>query len=437
MKHNKLFIALVSIVLIFSSCSKNNTPDPIVPPEVEEPDGEDKPKEGIFVLSGRSGLAGADVLYTSSTLDEGVLVTAGTGVEQSGSRAYIKVNDLFLSMKFGGGGAGGVTAYKVNSDKALEKVTDFQTETMTASGAVGDDVLMMKQAWQPAEDFTQWFRFNSKTLQIENQGELNVKELAGVDKNEKAFFTSLNKVGDKVFAPYWSIQSAQAFYSNYLDSTWIAVYDYPSMTLNKVIRDGRTGSIGAYFASGLEIDEKEDIYVFGTKLGYKSSTDNLSKTPSGIMKIAKGMTEYDKTYFFDLSKTMGEGNYLYRKMYLGKGNFLLTVGERQSYNPYGTTLTIIYKSLLRFAIVNVYDGTFKWVTGAPEPATIFHTSVDYSNNYSALDGTGYLSLTTGSFGNTQTTIYKFDASTAAARPGLNIDNGNIAITEISWVPVTE
>ena len=79
MKHNKLFIALVSIVLIFSSCNKNNTPDPIVPPEVEEPDGEDKPKEGIFVLSGRSGLAGADVLYTSSTLDEGVLVTAGTG----------------------------------------------------------------------------------------------------------------------------------------------------------------------------------------------------------------------------------------------------------------------------------------------------------------------------------------------------------------------
>ena len=436
MKNNRLFIAFMGVLLLLGGCSKNDNP-PTPAPDGDNSNGGAKPKEGIFVLSGRNGLVGADILYTTSTLDEGELRTAGTGVEQSGNRNYVIANGLLFSMKFGGGGAGGVTAYKINASKALEKVTDFQTETMTASGAVGEDVLMMKQAWQPAEDFTQWFRFNTKTLQIEKQGELNVKKLAGVDKNEKAFFTSFTKVGDKVFAPYWSVQSAQTFYTNYLDSTWIAVYNYPDMTLNKVIKDGRTGSIGAYYASGLAVDEKDDIYVFGTKLAYKSATDNSSKTPSAIMKIAKGNTEYDKTYFMDLSKSMGEGNVVFRKMYLGKGNFLLTVGDRKGYNPYGTTLTLIYKSVIRFAVVNVYDGTFKWVTGAPEPESIYHTSVDYSDNYSALDGTGYLSLTTGTFGKTKTTIYKFDAVSAKATAGLTIDNGNVAITNISWIPVSK
>lgn len=431
MNRSNFRVYAASAILLFSACSKKSTPAPEIP-EPEEPK-----KEGVFVISATPGLGRADILYTVNRLDSGELITEGTGVEQSGSRNFIINNDMLFSLKFGGAGVGAVTAYKINEERQLEKVTDFQTETMHVRGNAGDDILMMKQAWQPAEDFTQWYRFNTKTLQIENQGEFNSEELAGVEKNEKAFFTSFTKVGDKIFAPYWSIVSGQAFMSDYLDSNWIAVYNYPAMTLDKVIRDGRTGSIGAYFASGLEVDENEDIYVFGTKLTYRGRTDTLSDTPSGIMKIKKNTTEYDQTYFLDISKVAGKGQYVYRKMYLGKGNFLLTMGERKSYNPYGTTLALFYPSLIRFAIVNVYDGTFKWVSGTPDPSTIGHTSSDYSDNYSALDGTGYLAITYGTFGSAKSTVYKFDAATATATPGLTTKEGSTTITAINWVPVSQ
>ncbi len=437
MKRVKFFTLVFTALIAFSACSKDSSP---IAPEPETPEPEPElpvKKEGVFVISTAAFSGAAEVLHTSNTLDSGILNTVSSGVEQSGSRSYTVNNGVLFSLMFGGSAAGAVTAYNANSEKQLEKVTDFQSETMHVRSNVGDDVLMMKQAWQPAEEFSKWYRVSSNSLQIEAQGEFNSKELAGIDKNEKAFFTSFAKVGDKVFAPYWSITSGQTFSSNYLDSNWIAVYNYPDMTLEKVIRDGRTGSIGSYFASGLEIDENEDAYVFGTKLQFRTTSDNASNTPAGIMKIKKGTTEYDPTYFINISSAAGEGQYIFRKMYLGKGYFLLTMGsDRKLYNPYGTTLAFFYKSTIRYAIVNVYDGTFKWVTGTPAPETIGYTSADYSENYSPLDGTGYIAISSGSsMFAASSVVYKFDAETATATPGLKVESG--FITAINWLPVKE
>ena len=81
----------------------------------------------------------------------------------------------------------------------------------------------------------------------------------------------------------------------------------------------------------------------------------------------------------------------------------------------------------KFAIVNVITQTFKWVTGSPSP-----DDVDFltTNNYSPKDGnTGFIGITTK---DGKSVIYKFDAASATATPGLTITGGKV--TAISWLP---
>ncbi|WP_125720484.1 DUF4374 domain-containing protein [Flavobacterium ustbae] len=422
MKTTKL-LALLCASLFLGACSSNDNSD-------EEP-VINEPVEGMFVLTAKKGLAGADLLYTNSTLD-GTLTTTGKGIEQNGaSRTYLTHNGFIYSFMFGGSAPGAVTAYKVNALKELEKVTDFQTETMHVFGTIGDDILMMKNAWQPEEEFNNWYRLDTKTQQIVARGEINANKLAG--NGGKAFFTDLKKVGNKVFASYWNIESARTFRSSYTDSTMIAVYSYPDMKFEKVIRDARTGSIGAYFRSGLEVDELGDVYVLGTKLGPDKTGAHSTKTPVAFMKIKKGTTEYDKSYFFNITAASG-GKYVFQKLYLGKGNFLLTMGDNP--DTYGTTMGL--SNPISFAIVNVYNSTYKAVTGAPDPASIYRTT-EYSNNYSPLDGkTGYLGINIIDMAtfSISGSIYKFDAETATMTKALTLDTPG-GFTSLDWLPVTK
>jgi hypothetical protein len=426
MKLFKQIMMIAGGVLLLSACKKDDGPG-----KAEEP-----PKEGRFVISALPYMSyimnnGADILYTSNTLDSGVLVTAGRGVEQDGvSRNYLTHNNLFFSLLFGQGNPGAVTTYNLNASGALTKMSDFQSETVTARGIIGDDILMIKNAWEPTQEYSSWYRVSTKTLQIVAQGEINTNTLSA--NGEMALFTSIHQVGNKVFAPFLSMKTGRSFGTAFADSSWIAVYSYPDMKLEKVIRDNRTGAIGAYFADGMEVDENGDVYAVGTSLGTSDgrSVNKNSTKPVGIMKIKKGTTEHDKSYFFDITEASG-GKYVFRKLYMGKGYFLLMMSDTHA----------TYANLpKRFAIANVYDKTFKWVTGAPDPANIYQVS-EYSTNYSPRDGkSGYVAMmvadpvtqaiTTG--------VYKFDAPTATASLGLTVSNTtdmmsiNI-ITSINWV----
>ncbi len=430
-KTNRLIPYILAATFTLSACSKD---DDLTEQPYEEP------VESAFVLTAASNPAvPVDYLYTSSTLEPGVLTTEGKGVEQDGTyHNYIVNNGLFFSLLFGQTNPGAVSVYKMNGQKQLEKVSSFQTESMTAFTNVGTDILLIKNAWQPAEQYTKWYRLDTKSLQIVDQGEIDAVALTE-GKGEKAFFTDIKKVGDKVFAPFWPIQSGKNFATEYSqDSTFVAVYSYPSMTLEKIIKDSRTGGIGAYYTSGIEVDEKGDVYTLGTKLNVNlsnpfSESSYSTATPVAFTKIKNGTTEHDLSYFFDITSASG-GEYVYKKLYMGKGNFLLTMVPK----PY-VYATVFYAPIMfggiKFAIANVYDKTFKWVTGAPGPSNITSTS-EYSASYSPLDGTGYVPIYYKEGGVSKSSVFKFDAATATATPTLTTD-GKAAFTSIHWMPVTK
>ncbi|MGO3161895.1 DUF4374 domain-containing protein [Sphingobacterium sp. JB170] len=426
MKITSFFIYLFSAAIIFSACSKD--PAPIDDNSGKE---EEVPKEGVFIVTTRnSPFAGADVIHTVNSLDSGLLVTVGTGIQQSAASInYLSNNGFLYSLPFNRSAPGPISIFKATADKKITALSEIQTESMTAIGNVGDELLLFKNAWQPEEEFTQWFRVDTKTQEIVASGELSANKLAG--NGEKAFFTTPAKVGDKVFAPFWSIESGRTFGSAYQDSSYIAVYSYPEMKLEKVIRDDRSGGIGTLLTSGIEVDEQGDTYIFNMKMTYDKAGINYStKTPVAITKIKKGTTEYDESYFFDITKA-SNSHYIWQKSYLGKGYFLLTMCPKAY--AYATPF---YSSIMgggmRFAIANVQDQSFKWVTGAPASADIVSSTGE--NNYSALDGTGYVGIYYNEDKVGKSTIFKVDAPTAVATPTLTTDN-KAAITTINWVEI--
>ena len=409
-KRHSLIFLLCMFFAGLTACDKNDKPA----------DTGGTAGTGKFVIAALPQAAQggvADYLFTTDDLESGFLSTQGNGIEQDGTYRYYTVSkNIFFSMLYGQGNPGAVTAYQLNDQGKLNKMTNFQSETVQAFAPVDDDILMFKVSRRQTTENSQWYKVSTSSLTITGQGQVNTKALAG--NGEMAHFSWIKQVGNKVFAPYFCIKGddKDGFGTQYPDSSWIAVFNYPDMTLDKVIRDNRTSFIGAYFTDGLELVENGDVYAWSSPI-VTSDGKFTSTKPAAVMRINKGTTEYDPSYFFNITEA-SKGAYVFDKLYLGNGNFIFCMSDKKDAYAGGAA---------KFAIVNVITQTFKWVTGSPSP-----DDVDFltTNNYSPKDGnTGFIGITTK---DGKSVIYKFDAASATATPGLTITGGKV--TAINWLP---
>ncbi len=91
------------------------------------------------------------------------------------------------------------------------------------------------------------------------------------------------------------------------DSAYVAIIDLNARMVEKVIADGRTGMVfgGQGANTGMVKTENGDIYVqaLGTTLSEGGSS------PSAVLRINNGSTEFDEDYFFDLVEATGNISY--------------------------------------------------------------------------------------------------------------------------------
>jgi len=398
----KCFFVLGMGMLLVACSDDDKTVDPGTNPIV--------PSTSRYVVAsapiGSSGVA--DYLLTTSDLSQGTVSTVGKGIEQDGSyRYYLTHKGKFFSLLYGQGNPGAVTTYTLNEAGELVKKSDFQSETVQVFAPAGDDILTIKVP-RSGNESASWFRINADQSKIVGEGQVNIVKLAG--NGERAHFTWATQVGDKIFAPYMSIKGAapDVFGTAYPDSSWIAVFSYPGMQLEKVIKDNRTSSLGSYFNNGLLVDENGDTYGFSPAVATTSGKQTGVK-PSAFVKIKKGTTEFDRSYFFNVQQKSG-GKKVIGQTYLGKGKSLLYMLTDPN-DQYGTT---------RLAIADIYNQTFTWVTGTPE--SIVSGSASYNNNTVSADGkTIYVGINTdaGSW------VYTLDIATAMAKQGLKVEGGEI------------
>ncbi|NGM60852.1 DUF4374 domain-containing protein [Sphingobacterium sp. SGG-5] len=396
-------ILTIATAAMFVSCGKDD-PAPA------------NPGNFIIAVTPAASTGVADYLLTASSLDGGTISTQGQGVEQDGTyRYYLTHNNKFFSMLYGQGNPGAVTVYNIQNGQ-LTKLANTVTETVQAFTPVNDHILMTKISRNATNPTATWYTFNTNSMQVDGNGSLNTSEIAPGD--EIAHFSWIKQVGNKVFAPFFSIKACcdAGFGTAYPDQAWIAVYSYPAMTLDKVIEDDRTSFIGRYFTDGMEEVENGDIYCFSASVATENGKDaTLNSTkPSAVTRIKAGTTEFD-SYYFDFEAASGGLN-ITDWLYVGDNNFVVLSDKKADKGAYNTGKTI--------GIINVIDETYKKVTGMPIESDI--ESLTGMSNYSERDGKGYIgvNLTSG-----VGYIYKIDATTATATQGLKVEGGTITAIE--------
>lgn len=399
--HIKNTLILLATLTAFSGC-KND--DQVAPRT-----------EGNFVVAVTpvATEGAADYLITASSLDTGQISTAGQGVEQDGTyRYYVSYKNRLYSMLYGQGNPGAVTVYDL-VDGNLRKVANSVTETVHAFAPVQDDILLVKVPRSNTNPVANWYSFSTESLNVTRQGDIQTADLRH-NTGEQAYFSWIKQVGDQVYAPYFSIKACcdQAFGTDYPDSAWVAVFNYPDMTLDTVISDDRTSFIGRYFTDGMELVENGDLYAYSSSVASADGSDeNITSTkPSAVTRINAGSKEFDPDYFFNFQEVSGGLN-ITDWTYLGHNKFIVFSNQKSDKTLYGTGDIV--------GIIDVVDQSYQPISGLPDQVKSFTGRSNYTPN----DGrTGYIGV------NLETGIgyiYKIDAQTATATQGLRVEGGTI------------
>jgi len=312
-------------------------------------------------------------------------------------------------MLYGQGNPGAVTTYNIQDGK-LSKLSNFQTETVHAFAPVNDDLLLVKIPRNITTPLANWYRVSTNSLLISAEGTIDVH--APSNNGETAFFSWIKQVGNKVYAPYFSIKGCcnDAFATDFPDNAWIAVYSYPEMQLEKVIKDDRTSFIGRYFTDGLGLVENGDIYAFSSSVATNAGKLTSTK-PSAITRIKSQTTEFDQSYFLDF-ESISNGYVVTNWLYIGDNNFVVNASPKAEKGA--------FVDGKRVGILNVLDKTFKMVTGFPDVSEINDVT---TNNYTPKDGrTAYMGL---NLKDGSSYVYKIDAATGVASRGLKVEGGVI------------
>lgn len=399
-------IMAVAFTAALTSCKKdkNNIPE--------------NPGNFVLAVTPIASTGVADYLVTASSLEEGAVSIIGNGVEQDGTyRYYVTANNKFFSMLYGQGNPGAVTSYDIKDGK-LNKLSNFVSETVQAFAPVNEDILMLKiprTINATGATLANYYRVNTNNSTAIS-GEGTIDAIAPTGNGEIAHFSWIRQVGTKVFAPFFSIKN-RSFETDYPDFAGIAVYSYPAMQLEKVIKDTRTSFIGRYFVDGLGLVENGDIYAFSSSVAVNGGVLTSTK-PSAITRIKAGTTEFDQSYFYNF-ETISGGYVITNWIYIGSNNFIANVTPKAEKGAYVTGKQL--------AVVNVADKTFKLITGTPAAADVQTVT---TNNYTPNDGKhAYIGF---NLKDGTTYVYKIDAAAGTAVKGLKVEGG--LITAIQHLP---
>ena len=159
-----------------------------------------------------------------------------------------------------------------------------------------------------------------------------------------------------------------------------------------------------------------DVYVFSgaiaknpPKVKAPQTPDVASTKPAGALRIKQGATDFDSSYFFDISAVSGNG--IFRRVWHITGNkFLLEFFNDAS----KAALNVV--EVNRFAIVDMSTKAFNWVTGLPDPSD-FANIASNPVEPTVYNGKIYLPVNVK---NADPAIYIIDSATNKATKGLTV-----------------
>lgn len=140
----------------------------------------------------------------------------------------------------------------------------------------------------------------------------------------------------------------------YPDSVWVAAFD-KDMNLKRVYKDDRISYSAAQYRS--QVFPQIGLADDGTTYVFSGAFETTTRHRAGALRIRKGATGFDKDYYFDI-QAHTDGYKFRRVWHLTGSKFILEIYSGKDNNLMMTKAT-------QFAIVDMEQKDFKWVTNIP------------------------------------------------------------------------
>jgi len=407
---NLLAIMLMSVTIF--ACSSDDATEP----EVVTPD----PQPVVvskYVLGYQTDTWNENYLWSFSSLDEimtGTIDMNGKGIEQGGS--YIPVANTLFALD---SEAEGAAPYSLNAASQVVAGTRVLIESPFAYGETDDNkLLIIGASWGGSTSSSELIIYDPVKQLITGRKFDDFATSTG----RFDFPTGVTVVGDKVFVTVFNRDASENWDIDQTNA-YVRVYDYPSLNFVKRIADPRTTAAGMYYTNtGIIRTESGNVYTFSSNAkagGYSNPSTTIN---SGILRINKGQTDFDASYFFDIQASSLGGKVLAAYPIGGEKAFIVYIPTADDTLEWGFLRH--YSFAFKSAIIDLPTKKITPVTGLPGHAGDNYFGIG-SLYYEA--GNAYKAFVT----NDEVRIYKINLETGAATAGAKVTGGGTDISAIA------
>jgi hypothetical protein len=431
-------------------------------------DNDENPKEVVsdnynyvFATTVVDGDKTANVLLTSSAIDEGTVSPINNGLVNDGATEWIYFKDKYLyALTYNQGNAGTTRSYVMGDNNEMKaRSAEYKVSRFTSFGTFGDYIIasstgdglskyadangnlpkMLLLTYLDAEKETSAqsdSEANKDNLMSENfLGDGEYVTLSGyLEGTNGKLYSAVVPMG---LSPYGSAidggkyikagnedlvktESGGSNSSSYVkgelsgtqypDQCAIAIFDSEQLDGKKIITTDKIsyacGRFKSQYYQTIRMADNGDIYVFSPSFA-KTMTDSRQQTtlPAGVVRIKSGATEFDANYYYNIEAQSG-GKSFQRCLNAGGSCFLLEM--------YADALASNQQVANELAIFNGETGKLTYVTGVPEAKVIS----GFSKNTYVENGYVYIAIYTSD--DNYPAIYKINNATGVANKALTL-----------------
>jgi len=393
-------IFLGSLLLFSTSCKKDKENGP----------GTDPGSTGGYVLAVRSE-GGSDVstdyLISADNLTSGEISIVGQGIEKTEYHFYQQTGKYITTVNYSDANVG--TVYKLDEQRKLVEQGKFSVERLRLFAPVNDkQFIAIAYPGDASGAQGTIYVIDAEEANIVNQKAIDM--YAPAKNGEQAVPTGAVVRGNKLYVPFFGIKTDE-WDTEKTDSAYVAVYSYPELQFETLLRDGRTGPIGSYAGQGYIFNtENDDIYTVSSS-AYGTGSYKVTKH-SVILRIKAGQNQFDENYSMDVEAITG-GYKLCNSYYIGNGKVLASI---YSYNNQ-TEKEMWSRDNVKLAIIDLNAKSVNYISGVP-----VHNGGPtgmYNNHFILDNGKVYIKIsnTEGIY------IYEVDPNTYTGKKGAKLVGG--------------
>ncbi len=420
----------------------------------------------VFATSVTTSGETANVLMTSSSIDEGSISPINNGLVNDGATEWIYFKNKYLyALTYNQGNAGTTRSYILGDDNQMSaRSAEYKVSRFTSYGTFGNYIIasstgdglsayadeagnlpkMLLLTYIDAENETSASsdsQANKDNLMSENfLGDGEYVTLSGWLESDGKLYSAVVPMG---LSPYGSAidggkyiksgnedliktESGGSNSSSYVkgelqgtqypDRCCIAIFNSEQLDGKKIISTDKisyaTGRYKSQYYQTIRQADNGDIYVFSPSFA-KTMSDSRQQTtlPAGVVRIKSGASDFDADYYYNLESQSG-GKSFQRCLNAGGSCFLLQM--------YSAKLTSNQQVANELAIFNGETGKLTYVTGLPETNVIS----GFSKNTYVENGYVYIAISTSD--DNVPAIYKINNTTGVATRALELQVTSVA-----------